>query len=73
MRHHKPYDYPIGPHPCPMWESDFSDLKYKDKWWEVVNWLETNHGDQIILIHPHSINGGYIDHTEYAYWVGDPL
>ena len=73
MRFHSPKDRPIGPHPCPMWECDFADFEHRGKWSEVSRWVAAHHGDLSVLIHPHSTDGAYADHTENAFWAGDPL
>ena len=35
------FDRPIGPHPIPMWEADFSSYENRDRWDEVRAWLES--------------------------------
>jgi len=73
MRFHRPFDRPIGPHPVPMWEADFASYENRDRWDEVRAWLESEAGDLQVLIHPHSTDGDYADHTTNAHWVGDAL
>ena len=73
MRFHRPFDRPIGPHPVPMWEADFASYENRDRWDEVREWLESEAGDLSVLIHPHSTDSDYADHTKNAYWVGEAL
>lgn len=84
MRFYTPKDVPIGPHPYPMWEADFGGYEYRERWGEVVEFLKeytnsdsdtsTNSASSLsILIHPHSEDGDYMDHTEHAYWIGEKL
>ena len=73
MRFHRPFDRPIGPHPSPMWEADFASYENRDRWDEVREWLESEAGDLSVLIHPHSTDSDYADHTKNAHWVGEAL
>ena len=73
MRFYGPKDRPIGPHPSPMWEADFAAYENRGKWAEVARWVEEHRGDLSVLIHPYSTDGDYRDHTENAFWAGDPL
>lgn len=73
MRFHQPKDRPIGPHPSPMWEADFAASENRGKWAEVARWVEEHRGDLSVLIHPYSTDGDYMDHTENAFWAGEPL
>jgi aromatic ring-cleaving dioxygenase len=73
MRFHRPFDRPIGPHPVPMWEADFASYENRGRWDEVRAWLESEAGDLSVLIHPHSTDSDYADHTKNAYWVGEAL
>lgn len=73
MRFHGPKDRPIGPHPVPMWEADFHEFVNKDKWEEVVDFINKEHGDLSVLIHPYSTDGDFADHTKNACWVGTSL
>ena len=73
MRFHRPFDRPIGPHPVPMWEADFASYENRNRWDEVRAWLESEAGDLSVLIHPHSTDSDYADHTKNAYWVGEAL
>ena len=56
---------PIGPHPQPMFEVNFSAVDFS----EVVLWLMKEHGEISILIHRLTGND-YIDHTREALWLG---
>jgi DOPA 4,5-dioxygenase len=73
MRFHRPFDRPIGPHPLPMWEADFASYENRDRWPDVVAWLEAHHGRLSVLVHPHSTDSDYADHTAHAFWAGDVL
>jgi aromatic ring-cleaving dioxygenase len=78
MRFYNPKDRPIGPHPIPMWEADFGGYEHKNKWSEVRDFIleENNHGNNnnlSVLIHPHSLDGDYADHTKNAFWAGKIL
>lgn len=70
MRFYEPRNRPIGPHPIPMWEADFGAYENRHKWSEVCEFLEKEHGDLSVLVHPHSIDGDYADHTDNARWIG---
>jgi aromatic ring-cleaving dioxygenase len=70
MRFYEPRKRPIGPHPIPMWEADFGVYENRHKWREVCEFLEEEHGDLSVLVHPHSIDGDYADHTDNAKWIG---
>mmetsp|Transcript_20023 Transcript_20023/g.29044 ORF Transcript_20023/g.29044 Transcript_20023/m.29044 type:complete len:201 (-) Transcript_20023:62-664(-) len=73
MRFYSPKDRPIGPHPIPMWEADFGAYENRHMWSEVCDFIEEEHGNLSVLIHPHSLDGDYADHTKNALWVGDIL
>mmetsp|Transcript_9966 Transcript_9966/g.14668 ORF Transcript_9966/g.14668 Transcript_9966/m.14668 type:complete len:209 (+) Transcript_9966:155-781(+) len=73
MRFYNPKDRPIGPHPVPMWEADFGSYEHRDKLSEVRDFIEEEHGDLSVLIHPHSLDGDYADHTKHAFWAGEIL
>lgn len=74
MRFYDPKGRPIGPHPVPMWEADFGAYENRDQWDKVREFLETNNpGNLSVLIHPHSTDTDYADHTKHAYWVGKPM
>ena len=61
-------DRPIGPHPVPMFEIDFTPEHFAD----VVTFLMQKHGDHSVLIHPESGND-LRDHTAHALWLGIQL
>ena len=59
-------DRPIGPHPLPMFEVDFSNERFEF----LMDWFKKNHKELSILIHE---NTGHDlrDHTEGAFWLGE--
>ena len=74
MRFYDPKEVPIGPHPLPMWEADFGAYENRYKWATVRDFvLDNNPKNLSILIHPHSVDGDYADHTRHAFWAGDTL
>jgi aromatic ring-cleaving dioxygenase len=73
MRFYSPKTVPIGPHPLPMWEADFGSYDNRDKLGDVRQFLRSHHGELSIMIHPHSTDGDYADHTEHIIWFGTPL
>ena len=73
MRFYSPKDRPIGPHPVPMWEADFGGYEHRNKWIEVRNFMVNEHGNLSVLIHPHSLDSDYDDHTTNAFWAGKKL
>ena len=73
MRFHRVHERCIGPHPSPMWEADFAVSANARRWDEVTAWLAVERGELTVLIHPHSTDGGYADHTQHACWFGEPL
>ncbi|MFA5584749.1 MAG: DOPA 4,5-dioxygenase family protein [Bacteriovoracaceae bacterium] len=61
-------DRPIGPHPLPMFEINFP----RNLFGEVVLWLLHHHGKHSILVH--ELTGDdYLDHTDYALWIGKTI
>ena len=56
-----------------MWEADFASYENRDRWDEVRAWLEEEAGNLSVLIHPHSTDSDYDDHTKNAHWVGEAL
>tara|TARA_B100000787_G_scaffold115993_1_gene86567 strand:- start:273 stop:476 length:204 start_codon:yes stop_codon:yes gene_type:complete len=56
-----------------MWEADFAASANARRWDEVTAWLAVERGELTVLIHPHSTDGGYADHTQHACWFGEPL
>lgn len=84
MRFYPLRDRPIGPHPLPMWEADFGAYEHRDRFRAVAEFLRHENGKQqlqqnktkkrlSILIHPHSVDGDYADHTRHAFWDGEVL
>ena len=74
MRFYTPRGRPIGPHPIPMWEADFGAYEHRDQWSTVHDFLKANNSGHLsILIHPHSTDSDYADHTKHACWVGVPM
>ena len=73
MRFYQPKGRPIGPHPTPMWEADFGAYENRHRLQEICDFLEQEKGDLSILIHPHSTDTDYADHTKYAIWFGTKL
>ena len=39
----------------------------------VQHWLQQERGTLSVLIHPHSTDGAWADHTRHAVWLGTPL
>lgn len=73
MRFNEPKDRPIGPHPLPMWEADFASYDNRVFWRQVCDFIKEEHEELSVLVHPHSLDGDYADHTKNAFWVGDVL
>lgn len=73
VKRYKMWQNAIGPHPVPMWEADFGDYENRDLWINVREFIDENHGNLFILIHPHSLDGDYADHTKNAYWAGEVI
>mmetsp|Transcript_23645 Transcript_23645/g.35050 ORF Transcript_23645/g.35050 Transcript_23645/m.35050 type:complete len:195 (-) Transcript_23645:71-655(-) len=73
MRFYSEKDRPIGPHPIPMWEADFGCFENRNKWNDVREFVEKEHGNLSVLIHPHSTDGDFADHTANAFWLGGVL
>lgn len=68
VRVHGLIDQPIGPHPLPMFEVDFTAAIKT----QYINWLEQNHNGHSVLIHP--LSGDELaDHQDYPEWVGPAL
>lgn len=58
-------DFPIGPHPLPMWEANFR----KELFLEMVSWLMAHRGDLVVLVH--ALSGDHLwDHTAGAMFLG---
>jgi len=74
MRFYSPKDKPIGPHPTSMFEADFGSYENRIYWGKVKDFIEKeNDGNLSVLIHPHSTDGDYADHTKHAFWIGEVL
>ena len=73
MRFYSPKDRPIGPHPVPMWEADFGSFGNRLNWNIVKEFITKEHDTLSVLIHPHSTDGDYADHTKNAFWIGTVL
>ena len=73
MRFYPPKDRPIGPHPKPMWEADFGGYEHRHMFPKVRDFIQAEHGALSVLIHPHSLDGDYHDHTKNAFWAGPIL
>lgn len=56
---------PIGPHPFPMFEANFSLKLFT----EMVIWISQNRKGLSVLVHPQTENE-YNDHSEAAIWLG---
>jgi len=61
-------DYPIGPHPVPMFEINFP----KHLLSEVSQWLLLHRGNLTVLVHEVTGNDER-DHSLGAQWMGTPL
>ena len=70
MRFYPPKGRPIGPHPVPMWEVDFGAYENRSRLQEICDFLEQEKGNLSILVHPHSTDTDYADHTKHAIWFG---
>ena len=73
MRFYEPKSRPLGSHPIPMWEADFGRYENRSKLREVCAFLLREHGSLSVLVHPHSMDGDYADHTCNALWYGEVL
>lgn len=59
---------PIGPHPLPMFEANFSTELFT----QVILWLMKERGEFSVLVHPLS-GDDYYDHTQGAMWLGESV
>lgn len=59
---------PIGPHPLPMLEINFSKAIYS----EMLAWITVERGQLNVLVHPQS-GDDYFDHTQGAQWLGNSI
>lgn len=73
MRFYEPKSAPLGPHPVPMWEADFAAYENRHRLTEVCDFLKKERGTLSVLIHPHSTDGDFADHTRHAMWFGETL
>ncbi len=64
----KIYDRPVGPHPLPMFELQFTEATKP----EVLSWLTANIGTWSALIHQDT-GDDVRDHTEGYSWLGPEL
>ncbi len=54
----------------PMFEAHIKPSDTK----QVMEWInKASKGELRALIHPHTADGGLIDHTKNARWVGEPM
>lgn len=68
VRIYPPIDRPVGPHPTPMFEVDFSAEQFH----AVVTQIMLGHGEHSVLVHP--ITGDDLkDHFNHAIWIGKTL
>ena len=56
-----------------MYEFDFARPENATRKDEVVAWLRREHAGLSVLVHPNTLDGGQIDHTKHAIWIGQPL
>ena len=73
MRFYPPKDRLVGPHPAPMWEADFGAYENRRELSNVKDFIGREGGNLSVLIHPHSTDGDYADHTVNAWWAGEVL
>lgn len=62
------HDRPIGPHPCPMYQVEYTSRNQS----AVENFLKQNSRGLSILLHDDT-GDHVIDHTIGARWIGAPL
>jgi len=73
LEFYPPNDKPIGPHPRPMFEADFSQSTSIDcHFGQLVPWLMLNHNEHPVLVHPNTGNA-LKDHSINAIWIGEKL
>lgn len=61
-------NFPIGPHPLPMFEVDFLPESFD----RVVPWLMRHHGAHSVLVHP-LMGDELAEHRDHALWIGKQL
>ena len=58
----------VGPHPRWSCQLKFEAAAFTD----VIGWLDENRDGLTVFVH--GVTGAdYADHTDYAYWLGDPV
>ncbi|UJF19838.1 DOPA 4,5-dioxygenase family protein [Vibrio sp. SS-MA-C1-2] len=58
----------VGPHPCWSCQIEFNAEDFD----QYIAWLESQRQQLSVLIHP--VTGDdLIDHTDYAYWLGQEI
>ena len=58
----------VGPHPCWSCQITFGKRDFD----RFVPWLDSRREDLTVLVH--ALTGNDLqDHTEFAYWLGDPV
>lgn len=58
----------VGPHPKWSCQIKFTSRDFD----QLIPWLDENRNGLSVLVH--ALSGNELaDHTEYAYWLGDPL
>lgn len=62
------HEKPVGPHP--KWSCQI--LFGKKEFDSLIPWLDENRQDLSILVHAQTGND-LQDHTEFAYWLGEPI
>lgn len=58
----------VGPHLLPMFEVDFDESDYE----ALTGWLEANHGNLPVLVHPNTPDE-IANHGTLARWIGRQL
>lgn len=58
---------PVGPHPHWSFQVLFSDQEFD----RFIPWLDDARNGLTVLVHGDS-GDDFKDHTEYAYWLGEP-
>lgn len=59
---------PVGPHPKPMFEIEFS-REHRDA---VIAWVQAHRGDRTVLLHPET-GDDLADHRDHPLWLGQRL
>ena len=58
----------VGPHPCWSCQITFGTKDFE----QFIPWLEERRENLTVLVHALTGND-YLDHTEFAYWLGQPV